>query len=139
EGGDLSEVAWSADGGSLYAAGKWPMTGASRLRRWPEGGRGAPVELPLSRSTVMALRGLPGGRLAFAAADPRLGLLGADGGPAWSVGPATADFRNQHDVLAVSADGTRLGFGYGYGGESPALFALPERRLTPGGSAAGLA
>ena len=68
---------------------------STRLRRWPEGGRGAPVDLPLSRSTVMALRGLPGGRLAFAAADPRLGLLGADGEPAWSVGPATADFRDQ--------------------------------------------
>ena len=87
----------------------------------------------------MALRGLPGGRLAFAAADPRLGLLGADGKPAWGVGPATADFRDQSDVFAVSADGARLGFGYEQWGKSPALFSLPERRLAPGGTAAGLA
>ena len=87
----------------------------------------------------MALRGLPGGRLAFAAHDPRLGLLGADGTPAWDVGPATADFRDQGAVLAVSADGARVGFGYEPFGKSPALFSLPERRLAPGGSADGLA
>jgi hypothetical protein len=136
--GQLSSVAWSADGASLYAAGQWPMDGNSRLRRWPEGGRGSPVDVALGRNTVMSLSPLPGGRLAFAAADPRLGLLGSDGAVAWSVGPAGADLRDE-DVLAVAADGARVRFGYEYGGKSPALFSLAERRLEPAGSAAGLA
>ena len=93
--GDLFRVAWSADGASLYAAGRWQVGGEHRLRRWPEGGRGAPVDVALSRNTVMSLRPLPGGRLAFAAADPRLGVLGGDGRERWSLGPAGADFRGQ--------------------------------------------
>src|SRR5947209_16668690 len=51
--GDLSKVAWSADGASLYAAGRWWDGSSYGLRRWPEGGRGAPVDLSLSGSTVM--------------------------------------------------------------------------------------
>ena len=49
--------------------------------------------------------------------DPRLGVLGADGREAWSVGPATADFRGQRAVLAVSADGARVRFGYEHVGQ----------------------
>jgi WD40 repeat protein len=139
ENGDLFTIAWSADGASLYAAGRWQVGGEHRLRCWPEGGRGAPVDVALSRSTVMSLRPLPDGRLAFAAQDPRLGLLGGDGREAWSVGPAGADFRGQYDVLAVAADGRRVRFGYEPFGKSPALFALAERRLVEEGSAEGLA
>ena len=138
--GKLSSVAWSADGGSLYAAGRWQVGGEFRLRRWPEGGRGAPVDLPLSRSTVMALRGLPGGRLAFAAADPRLGLLGADGAAGLGRG---AGHRRLPRPARTSSRSRRTGRGSASGtstcGKSPALFSLPERRLAPGGSAAGLA
>jgi WD domain, G-beta repeat len=111
-GGNLGRVAWSADGGTLQAAGRWHVGDELRLRRWPGGGRGIPAEFPLSRSTIMALCPLPGGRLAFAAADPRLGVLGADGGQAWVVGPTTADFRGQGDAFAVSAEGTRVCFEY---------------------------
>lgn len=136
--GQLGRVAWSADGASLYAAGQWAVGGERHLRRWPEGGRGEPVDVALSRNTVMSLRPLPDGQLAFGAADPRLGLLGGDGRELWSVGPAAADFRNQYDVFAVSADGSQVRFGYEQWGRSPALFVLSERRLVPEGSAEGL-
>jgi WD40 repeat protein len=137
--GDLGRVAWSADGANLYAAGRWLPANGRRLRRWPEGGRGAPVDVALSRNTVMSLRPLPEGRLAFAAGDPRLGVLGGDGRERWSLGPAGADFRDQLRTLAVSADGVLVRFGYEYGGRSPALLRLTERRLVPEGSAEGLA
>ena len=73
----LSSVAWSAGGGSLYAGGAG-SGGDSACA----GGRTAGGYAPRhgrGQDTVMALRGLPDGRLAFAATEPRLGLLGADG------------------------------------------------------------
>ena len=38
--GDLSTVAWSADGSSLYAAGQYDSKGRKPIRRWAEAGRG---------------------------------------------------------------------------------------------------
>ena len=138
--GGLHAVAWSADGESLYAAGRWQRGGSFRLCRWSEGGRSALICPRLSGGTVMALRGLPGGRLAFATAEPQLGLLGIDGKSAWSIEPATADFRHQEDVLAVSADGVQVRFGYEEWGKSPlALFSVAERRLAPCKTAVDLA
>jgi WD40 repeat protein len=140
-GGDLSKVAWSADGGALHAAGRWQAGGEFSLRSWIDAGRSAPADRPLARDTVMALRGLLDGRLAFAAQDPRLGVLGADSHEAWSVGPATADLRDQEGVFAASADGARVRFGYGQGGASPAVFSAagPRLRASGAGEAAGLA
>jgi WD40 repeat protein len=137
-GGNLSKVAWSADGGTLHAAGRWPLDGDSRLRTWPGGGRGAPADRPLAGDTMMALRGLPGGRLAFAAQDPRLGVLGADGRAVWEVGPPIADYRSHGNALAVSEDGARVRFGYEYLGASPAVFSVPDLRLEQGGDERGL-
>jgi hypothetical protein len=94
---------------------------------------------------VTDLRGLPGGRLAFARADPRLGVLGADGREAWARGPATADYRGQTGV-AVSADGARVALRHdrwdGAGRRwdaKPMSFSLAERRLAAGPAPAGLA
>jgi WD40 repeat protein len=131
---NLLTVAWSADGSNLYAAGRWNSAGEHRLRRWSDGGQGAPTDSALSRNTVMRLRSLPSGRLAFAASDPRLGVVRGDGTVEWSVGPPGADFQDQRRVLATSADGTRVRFGYEQRGDSPALFALSERKLEVGGS-----
>jgi WD40 repeat protein len=137
--GSLPRVAWSSDGTALLAAGQWPLRGGSQLSRWAGGGRGARTGLPLSRDTATGLRGLPGGRLAFAAADPRLGVLGADGREAWARGPATADLRGPEGVLAISADGARVAFGYEPFGRSPATFSLAERRLVAEPAPTGLA
>jgi WD40 repeat protein len=138
-GGDLGGVAWSVDGGSLYAAGRWRVGDDFGLRRWPEGGRGAPVDLGLTRDIVTSLRPLPDGRLAFTTSHPRLELINADGAPeAWKIGPATAEFRDQQDVLAVSADGERVRFGYEVGGPAQAEFSVSGLRLELGGNAEGL-
>lgn len=111
--GALLRVAWSMDGDSLFAAGEWRLGGVGhRLRRWPEGGRGSPSDHPLSQNTVTALCPLPGGKLAFAASDPRLGVLDGDEDQVWTVPPATTDFRNHPTMaLAAAADGARVAFG----------------------------
>ena len=82
------------------------------VRRWTDGGRGAYEDIPLSQNTIMDLRPLADGRLAFGAADPSLGILGADGKIVWRQDPAQADFRGQTAVLAVSENGQRVPFGF---------------------------
>jgi hypothetical protein len=125
-------------GAALLAAGWWHVRGEVRARRWGGGGRGAhTADLPLARNAVTGLRGLAGGRLAFAAQDPRLGVLEADGREAWACEPATADFRGQEDLLAVSVDGARVAFGYKTGALT-ATFLLAEQRLAAGLVATGL-
>lgn len=137
--GALLRVAWSTDGDSLLAAGDWSLGGVGhRLRRWPEGGRGSPSDRPLSQNTITALCPLPGGRLAFAAADPRLGVLDAEGDQVWTIPPATTDFRDHPTVaLAVAADGAQVAFRSKRWEDSQCdwdkrlmVFSVPASRLT---------
>jgi WD40 repeat protein len=74
--GDLSKVAWSADGQRLLAAGKYRQReGSSTLVAWPSAG-GAPQLLPLGMTdTVMDLRPLADGRLVVGGGDPAWGVL----------------------------------------------------------------
>jgi WD40 repeat protein len=127
--GDLSKVSWSADGRFLYAGGAWHHTVDGRsqmhLRRWAEGGRGAYENIALSRSTIMHLRPLAKGRLAFGAGDPSLGLLGPDGKMLWRQDPVQSDIRD----VAASADGKRA-FALDVFGRGSATFDLAARRLT---------
>ena len=69
--GNLTSVAWSADGRRLLAAGFYNQDDGSRpLVVWPAVG-GAPQRLPLGMTnTVMDLRPLADGRLVYAGQDP---------------------------------------------------------------------
>jgi WD40 repeat protein len=129
--GSLSSVAWSDDGVLLFAAGAWLNDGYYALRHWAEGGRGAYGDSAVGRDTITGLRPLPGPQLAFATAEPSLGVLGPDGG-VWRNPPPIAELRGQEKALAVAADGTRVAFGYWTGGVTPATFDVRARRLVPG-------
>jgi WD40 repeat protein len=130
ENGNLGRVVWSADGRFLHAGGRWGHGADVLLRRWADGGRGAYKDIALSQSTIMELRPLANGRLAFGAQDPTLGVLGPDGEILWRQDPATADFRVQENQFTTSADGKRVAFGFEPFGKSPAAFDLAARRLT---------
>ena len=62
------------------------------LRRWADGGRGAYEDIALSQDTIMDLRPLADGGLAFGAQNPTLGVLAPDGQILWRQDPAKADF-----------------------------------------------
>jgi hypothetical protein len=55
--------------------------------------------------------------------------LEPDGRPRWVHGSPKADLRDQRDILAVSADGTIVDFGFEQGGKSPLRFDLRALRL----------
>jgi WD40 repeat protein len=127
--GVLPTVAWSLDGGTLFAAGSYLPADGRRVLAWAGGGAGARRALPASSNSVMGLIPLPGDGLLVASTDPWLARLAPDGTPRWRHGPPAADFHGQFDRLSVSNDGSRVGFGFQIYGTSPARFDLATRSL----------
>lgn len=132
--GDLSKVAWSADGHRLLAAGRYDDGGSSPVRRWDKGGLGTWREFAVAQNTVMGLLPLRDGRLLLGAADPLLALLDAEDQPLWKQGRAVADFRGQlgERGIHLSRRGELLQFGFEDWGKSPAHFSLARAELRPG-------
>jgi len=135
----LTDVAWSSDGATLYGCGDYSGPGASPILRWRDGGRGAMDALPTARQRIADLQAFPGGGVAFAAEDPAVGVVDADGRTAFVRGPELADFRGVGQVLALSRDAARVQFALGRDGERPVRFSLPARELAPGASGGELA
>jgi hypothetical protein len=78
------------------------------IRRWADFGLGPPTDIAAARDAIAHLLALPGGGVAYAAADPGWGRLAPDGTAAILPRPPGADFRNTGAGLAISADGTKL-------------------------------
>jgi WD40 repeat protein len=125
----LETVTWSKDGKTLYAGGTYADGPVRLVLAWDNAGRGERRALPAGTNTISGLAALPDGRLLVAAQDPFLALLESDGRPRWAYSSPTADFRNQEDVLAVSADGTLVDFGFEPRGKSPLRFDLRALKL----------
>jgi len=74
--GDLSKVAWSADGQTLYAGGRYDDgSGINPLLSWPQAGRGAAQRVALANNTVMDILPLRDQHLVYATFNPNWGLL----------------------------------------------------------------
>jgi WD40 repeat protein len=127
--GNLSNVTWSKDGKTLYAGGLHVVGPVRLVLAWANAGRGERRALPAGNNTVSGLAALPDGQLLVAAQDPFLAVLGPDGRPRWAHPSPKADFRYQEDVLAVSADGTMVDFGFEPWGASPLRFDLRALKL----------
>jgi WD40 repeat protein len=127
--GNLANVAWSWDGETVFAGGMFESGTGHPVLAWSGGGAGTRCVLPAGGNTVTGLVLLPGGDLLVAAYDPWFGRLGPDGTSRWVHGPPKADFRDQFDRLAVSGDGTRVGFGFEPFSKSPACFDMAQQRL----------
>ncbi len=125
--GDLANVAWSADGSTLYAGGTQHLASEiARIVAWD----GAGVRsLEGARDTVFGLRGLPGGDLLVVSGDPWIGRLAASGERRWEHPPAQMDARDQDTSLAVSEDGSLVEFGYLSGGRERARFDVATLKL----------
>ena len=127
--GDLSKVAWTADGRYLVAGGRWLVDEKLPLRLWPVGEWSRYRDVPVSNDVVMDLAPLPGGGLLFAAGDPAWGVLDAQGQVQTRHDPVLADLRDQE--LLVSRDARRVRFGYRQSGKEPCSFDLDTGTLGP--------
>jgi len=123
--GNLMIVEWSADGGTLFAGGRYDRgDGVCPVVKWTDAGLGARRELPAGNNTIMTLRALADGGVLVAAGDPYLAVLDPDDAERWTHRQPQADYRDQVGSLAVSADGTVVDFGYEKWGGAPARFDL---------------
>jgi len=105
----LPAVAWASDrrgGVQLYAAGVGRERGV--IRRWSDFGLGPARDLAAARDSINHLLALPGGGLAYAAADPGWGLVAPDGTVARPPRPPSADPLAIRGALAVSPDGATV-------------------------------
>jgi WD40 repeat protein len=129
DGGSLAQVAWSRDGRTLFAAGRYQ---ASRGRRvvvaWGESGTGARRALLAGQDVVTGLAALPDGDLLVAGADPWLARMRPDGTIRWAHASPGADFRGQTHSLSVSDDGSVLTLGSGTRERSLRGSILPPAR-----------
>ena len=140
---DLSAVAWATGPGSpaLLAAGQVSdAAGNSLVLRWTDLAQPPAAQQAVAENRVNHLAPLPGGRVAYAAADPAWGILDAAIQPAVQLRAATAEFRNPAPgTLRVSSDGLTVEFGMSRGGKRLHRFdarlrrldATPEHRLAP--------
>lgn len=124
-------IAWSADGTTLYAAGRFNRELRHFIRRWLVQGNtfGAAQDWMVAGNTIQDLAALPDGRLAFADSGPQWGVVDAGGKRLLDHGPAVADLRGMLKGFSVSPDGSRVRFGYEYGGKSAAVFYTLARRM----------
>jgi hypothetical protein len=129
--GNLGRVAWSADGATLFAAGRYRDGHGHPVVAWDQAGFGPRRFLRAGANSVMSLRSLPDGALFVAAADPWLGVLSADGALRWRQAQRQIDLRDQRSNLAVSRDGTLVEFGLRCGGEDRRRFAVAAQKLLP--------
>jgi uncharacterized caspase-like protein len=130
--GNFLTVAWSADGQTLFAGGKYrfPDDSGDPVVAWSDAGRGARRTMPAGANTIMALLPLPAGELLVATADPQFEILQPSGDARWMVRRPVAQFNAQEATLAVSADGMIIDFGFDWGGKSPLRFDVRALKLT---------
>lgn len=114
--GNLSSVAWSDDGDTLWAAGQYQRPMERRwqtvLRRWSAGGTGVANSTAVADRAVASLVALPGGKVAYASFDPSWGVIDAEGERVLSVGSPVREFRgNRAGHLYLSGDARALRIG----------------------------
>jgi WD40 repeat protein len=107
---NLTTVAWSSDGSTLYSGGDYKGGGLNPVYRWPDKGRGQPQPLPLQRNRITEITQMPGGNVAFASEDPGVGILSPAGTVASYRGPDIVNFSGARTELHVSQDGAVIAY-----------------------------
>jgi WD40 repeat protein len=128
--GQMERVAWSADGASLLAGGRWELDGKIAVRRWTVDDWSRHDDVPLGASTLTDAVPLPasaGAGWLFGLATPSWGVLDARAKLVRRVDPKIADLRAQEGEFRVSADGRRVRFGYALYGKEPRIFDVGAR------------
>jgi len=129
--GDLATVAWSKDGQTLFAGGRWDVDGLVPIRAWSRAGQGPFRDFTVSQNTIMQIIGLKSGNLLYGTQDPSWGVLNHDGKKILTRTASIANPRENQEGFKVSRNGQVVRFAYEYGGQRPALFNVASRTLTP--------
>jgi WD40 repeat protein len=107
-GRDISTVSWSQDGRSLCAAGRYDVSSVVPALCWTDAGKGKRSSFPVAGTTVMELRALRNGGMAFAVADGTVGILSPRGAVEWREAPEVLDYRVGASFPRLSSDGNSV-------------------------------
>ena len=127
--GTFTSVAWSQDGQWLYAGGTARENGKHILRKWALPNVDHFTDSPITQNTILDIAPLQTGGVGFSAASGTFGLLDADANVLFSPETAIADFRDNHQGLLLSEDGSTVQFAYSQFGKQPAQFSIETRVL----------
>lgn len=106
--GDLSYVAWSADGSTLYAGGNYDDKAAFPVFAWSRGGRGGRSIAATLQATISGIMALPDGRIVLSAIDTTLASFNLRTGEKNPrVEPVTANLQGAEN-LQIGDDGRIL-------------------------------
>ena len=127
--GNLTTVAWSADGQALYAGGDGGA-GPSPIYRIGDQGRGRVERIAAAEARVSQIGVLPNGDVVYVAEDPAIAVLDPHSGRRRAyVGPEIADFRDGQRHFRVAHDGAVVQFGYGRDTGRLGRYSLFDREL----------
>jgi WD40 repeat protein len=128
--GDLSKVAWSADGKTLYAGGKASDAAhAFLIRAWSDGGRGQYRDIAAAADAIMHIVPLNDGGVVYGTFDASLGMIDAGDKVRTFSSPAIADYRDNLQGFLLAPDAKGAGFAYEQFGKAGARFSLADRKL----------
>lgn len=127
--GYLARVAWSPDGRYLYAGGRYEKGGWNPIRRWSAKNLKRFSDVAAVTNAVMQIIPLSDGRVVYLGRDPIFGVLNKSNRKIYAKGPASSDFRGNHEGFLVSEDGTTVEFSLEPWGGRPARFSLLRRQL----------
>jgi WD40 repeat protein len=129
--GDLGQLAWSADGETLYASGTYYDAGLDKFMVYAFDGKGlAPArQLTSTQGNVLDLVSTNPKGAIFTSGDPA--IVGIDGNRMF-IGPVAADMSNKlGEHFLVSDDGLSVRFKADYAGKDPWLFDAAKLKLSP--------
>jgi len=138
--GNLSKVSFTPDGRFILAGGsaqKLINNEGILIRRW-DTSRFEYSDIPVAKDAIMGIIPLKSGGVVFASQEPSFGLIDRQGSIYYTKKPDIADFRNNLQGFTLSHEGSTVGFGYEYGGKSPARFDMDSLNLTLSPSDRGL-
>ena len=133
----FNAVAWSPNGQTLFAGGQYRVGEQHPIRKWDNQGQGKGIDLPAASNTIVHLLPVSPGSIAYAAADPALGVFDAQDHRTLYQGPPLADYRDGEPAFLISKDAATVQFPYERGGKAATRFSIADRLIRQATNAGG--
>jgi len=126
---ELSELAWSKDGRTLYATADYSINRQRQLVYWSERGQGKRQTIALSEDKVFRMIRLDDGGLAYTAIGHEISVRNSDLSKRFTHRAGLISHRFKHRLFRISDDAKEIAFALDDEGNEFARFSLSEKTL----------